>query len=964
MTNKVYFNVLKDAQSQSKQREFGISLSDYPKYSHDVDDLDYYCISLLLECANKIIDEQSVDQEELQLCCDYFGSSTNIEKKSGHIDDYLLFASASNFLRTNFGNTKVFISQFSGAIDSNNIYLAYFLSAVSGLRNKALEINEEAIEFSALVENYLFKDGKADKLLEFVNLQFEFGMSCRNVKSVIFNKLLLAIIILSKSYVSSIILEKYSGFSFLRWKSCFSDCAIPPILWESQIEVAKAGGFLGESLIIQSPTGSGKTKSIQLLLASKFIRNQKLRAVVLSPLRSLCNEIANDLALSFSNIRIAQTTDVVEDNIENLGENYVVVLTPEKFEYLLFHSQETINLIDTIVIDEGHLVEDSSRGALFELLLSQLAPKLTDKTVIFISAVLKNADSISKWLFRDKEHSVLSGINFPTTNKNISKYDNDVIYFYTPNNLEKHEYYVVKSVKTKELLRFGRERKTRLFPEKNVKDLSIYYAFLLSKYGGAAIFFKNKRSIISYLKRIADVNKRGMNYAKISSESFTKLKKLVAVHYGENDYFDIVESGVCIHYATLEEGLKKASEYYIKQKISNIIMCTSTLSEGVNLPIKYLIITDLNRFTYDITTREIINLVGRTGRNGQFSEGTILVTTKVDKQGFKNIFDKNNIEELKSTFDLLVSDDVCLGYNLCAKSFYDKIIAYLSSTKGNSRGFTEAMISSFEEYCNIKKHDEQTNAWAKKELEKYCNRVETAIDSLSLFISNYVSQKCPFDQFVEEIINNLFIVCNKNDNTKERITSLCKIIFDFASDSLKDCCNYTKYPFAKFDLTLYLSEWNSNNKDLLISGKKEEYFDCLLREFYTYFKMNVSIADFKGIYKKWIDGATFIEISKAFNIDIYEIENICRNTLSYSFSSWIGNLRDIFEEYDDALAEHQKRVKYGLKNKTAIDLYESGLTDRYLSTVLSSNKTPEEALEFLDSFPVCFKEAYLNIGKK
>ena len=62
----------------------------------------------------------------------------------------------------------------------------------------------------------------------------------------------------------------------------------------------------------------------------------------------------------------------------------------------------------------------------------------------------------------------------------------------------------------------------------------------------------------------------------------------------------------------------------MKHKLISFLICTSTLAQGVNLPIKYLIMSSIYQAGNLIKTRDFNNLIGRAGRPGMYTEGTII----------------------------------------------------------------------------------------------------------------------------------------------------------------------------------------------------------------------------------------------------------------------------------------------------------------------------------------------------
>ena len=86
------------------------------------------------------------------------------------------------------------------------------------------------------------------------------------------------------------------------------------------------------------------------------------------------------------------------------------------------------------------------------------------------------------------------------------------------------------------------------------------------------------------------------------------------------------------------------------------------------------------------------------------------------------------------------------------------------------------------------------------------------------------------------------------------------------------------------------------------------------------------------ILHEWVNGSPFISITNTVGINIVTVEKVCKQQLSYGLSMYFGHLIDLTDNEDEMekLQFIQKRVKYGLPDKKSIDLYESGLADRFI----------------------------------
>ena len=73
----------------------------------------------------------------------------------------------------------------------------------------------------------------------------------------------------------------------------------------------------------------------------------------------------------------------------------------------------------------------------------------------------------------------------------------------------------------------------------------------------------------------------------------------------------------------------------MKEGLAKFVICTSTLAQGVNFPLKYLIVTSTRQGGEKILVRDFHNLMGRAGRAGMHTEGSVIFSTPT-------VFDQRN----------------------------------------------------------------------------------------------------------------------------------------------------------------------------------------------------------------------------------------------------------------------------------------------------------------------------------
>ena len=93
----------------------------------------------------------------------------------------------------------------------------------------------------------------------------------------------------------------------------------------------------------------------------------------------------------------------------------------------------------------------------------------------------------------------------------------------------------------------------------------------------------------------------------------------------ESREYRLLQKGIVVHHGRMPRLLSRLLVEVIEQRIANVVLSTSTLSEGVNLPFETLLVPSLRRGQAEVSPREFKNLAGRTGRPGVATEGRTLV---------------------------------------------------------------------------------------------------------------------------------------------------------------------------------------------------------------------------------------------------------------------------------------------------------------------------------------------------
>ena len=335
-------------------------------------------------------------------------------------------------------------------------------------------------------------------------------------------------------------------------------------------------GYLEDksNYIICIPTASGKTV-LGVLPALKTILDGG-KAVYAAPLLSIQNEKVKEFkAFEEHGISVGR-----HPNHSDLS-----VMVFESFDALTRFSWNTLRDVDTLIIDEFHMIGEFTRGPTLESAITRAKIINPSMRIIALSATLRNIEEIEGWLEgKCVEHDyrpvplhkeVLDAEMFNTKNKN------DVIVKV-----------LEKSIKDgSQALSFV---STRRFTE----SLATYVSKKIDK----KINVKQREQFKEVAEKILDVPKR-----KGSLPTTTCLKLA-----------ESIEHGVAFHHAGLFNEQKEIIEDEFRN--GNILMITATpsLMYGVNLPSKTVVIRDTTRWTAQgpqpIPVFDYEQMSGRAGR--------------------------------------------------------------------------------------------------------------------------------------------------------------------------------------------------------------------------------------------------------------------------------------------------------------------------------------------------------------
>jgi helicase len=396
-----------------------------------------------------------------------------------------------------------------------------------------------------------------------------------------------------------------------------------------QAMAIKAGLLQGwDSFVISAPTAAGKTL-IAEMAALKLHLEKGGKIIYTVPLRALAREKFEDLTKKYSRIgmKMVQSTGDYDRADPWLREADLIISTNEKMDSLIRHHAPWLKDVNLVVADEIHLMGDAHRGPTLEVVLSRLKwmnPKLR---FIALSATIPNALQIARWLGA----KLIASAWRPVPLREGVYFDDAVIF----NDGE------VKWI----------ERESRV----DAVDL----ALATIREGGQALIFVNTRKATETTALRAAVHtarllssqeqdalKRLSHDTNSASSEPTRLDKKLA---------ELVAGGAAFHHAGIISSQRKLIEDAFRANKLKLVVATTTLAMGLNLPSRRVVIRDWRRYEsgagmLPIPVMEIKQMSGRAGRPGfdEYGEAVLIARHKKDEQYLFENYIKGEPEEIRS----------------------------------------------------------------------------------------------------------------------------------------------------------------------------------------------------------------------------------------------------------------------------------------------------------------------------
>ena len=424
-----------------------------------------------------------------------------------------------------------------------------------------------------------------------------------------------------------------------------------------------------ERVLITSPTGSGKTLLFELGIAriilqnynlkEKMYKNKNFKIIYIAPIKSLCQEKTFEWKMKYGKAPLELTvTESTSDseylNINLLNNSNIILTTPEKFDVLTRKWKDISSFISNIsllLIDEIHLLNEEHRGATLEAIIARIK-------------LLKNMEN-----FKQTNLENIRMIGVSATIPNIL----DVVEFLGIGKDQKglkifgEEYRPVKVERI--VIGYKRNKNQNEFVFEKYLDYRV--SSIIEKYSEGKptlIFCQTQKGSINSAKQLMTDYQEGKLMCMKLDLNTKKILEQISSSINNKQLSTFVKFGIAFHNAGLSLNDRQIIEDNFKINAIKIICTTSTLSQGVNLPARLVIIKSTNCYKghnigySEYTKMEIDQMCGRAGRPQYDKKGIAVIMTESYKtEKFEEISNEKIESHLKPNIVEHINAEIATG---------------------------------------------------------------------------------------------------------------------------------------------------------------------------------------------------------------------------------------------------------------------------------------------------------------
>lgn len=478
-------------------------------------------------------------------------------------------------------------------------------------------------------------------------------------------------------------IEPPGGVDGARWDTMMRKIAKRrPYLWRNH-RTAVNSGYLesGTSSAVSFPTGAGKSTLSELKIATILLQGKKV--IFLAPTLALVDQTASALKATFPEATIQQERGdafVFEDFVEDLPS--VSVMTTERCLALLGYDPEAFSDVGLLVFDECHLlhagdIEASHRAVDAMLCVLNFVTIAPTADLLLLSAMMKNTGEIADWVTSmtgrlcltlnltwkptrqvrgcvvyeaghiDTLRAQLSAARASATTKGVPI---AVARTLTAQPLglfslrqtwlstSRAHYRLLPLLEEKLVLGTGKTPSGKTwYLTPNGNKLASALAVATARQNLKTLVFVQTIPLANSATKAVNGSAAAAETVltpaehALLDEAIEELGDVSHSYISTNNAGRVESASVCHHSLLLPAERQLHESLFRRPDGVKVMIATSTLAQGMNLPSEVVIISGDSRFDREadkvqrLEAHELLNAAGRAGRAGESSYGFVLV---------------------------------------------------------------------------------------------------------------------------------------------------------------------------------------------------------------------------------------------------------------------------------------------------------------------------------------------------
>jgi ATP-dependent RNA helicase HelY len=383
-------------------------------------------------------------------------------------------------------------------------------------------------------------------------------------------------------------------------------------------------------VLVSAPTSSGKTIVAEYAIFRALQEGGKV--LYTTPLKALSNQKYHDFVRQYGEPTVGLVTG--ENTIND--DAPVVVMTTEILRNLIYEDPKRLDLVQYVVLDEVHYIDDFPRGSVWEEIVIQ-APRTIK--LVGLSATIGNYREIADWMAENRGgmETVFHDVR-PVELKMWLAINNHFLPLFKGDGGIDQRTWTKAAQEEEASYRIGQYRSLpsndllHVVPELRSLDMLPAIYFIFSRRGCREAL---KRCSYHEIDLTTAAEKEAID--RVAAERLQGLKdKDEEALFRRMVDARLLRRGLAEHHAGLLPYHKEMVEELFQRGLIKVVFATETLSLGINMPARGVVVSSFTKFDgvnfSNLTTGELTQLMGRAGRRGidVIGHGVILKESDVE----------------------------------------------------------------------------------------------------------------------------------------------------------------------------------------------------------------------------------------------------------------------------------------------------------------------------------------------